>query len=176
MNRNTIVLLLVSAVSMIVGVSLFQIFDAPDTSSATVKPSTISLAPIPFVGLDGSKHELGDWQQPVIIVNFWAPWCAPCRREIPALVKIQKQYAEQVQILGLALDSAENVKNFATELQMNYPSFLAGSAIPMYNAAFDNKTGSLPFTAFVDKERKLRYVHTGELTFEEMHEKIVELL
>ncbi len=176
MNRNTIIMLLVGTVSMIIGVGLFQVFDAPATKLETSSLSTTSLASIPFVGLDDSRHELGDWQEPVIIVNFWAPWCIPCRREIPALIEIQKQYRAQVQILGLAFDSVENVETFSTELPMNYPSFIAGSKIPMYSAAFDNKSGALPFTAFIGKNRTLRFVHLGELTIEQMREKITEML
>jgi thiol-disulfide isomerase/thioredoxin len=179
MNRNTIVLLLVSAVFMIAGIALFQAFgnsqQAPTTKNPAINPPT-SLASIPLTNLDGREQLLGDFQQPVLIVNFWAPWCVPCRREVPALIEIQKQFGEQVQILGLALDGVENIKAFADEHGMNYPSFLAGSKITMYNAVFGNKSGSLPFTVFLDSDRNLGYQHTGELSFEELREKIVELL
>jgi len=179
MNRNTIVLLLVSAIFMIAGVALFQAYENSRQPAMVVKSATdepTSLASIPFTNLKGQDQLLDDWQQPVLIVNFWAPWCVPCRREVPALIEIQQQFGEQVQILGLALDGVENVQAFADEHNMNYPSFLAGSRITMYNAVFGNKSGSLPFTAFVDRERQLGYVHTGELSFEELREKITELL
>ena len=179
MNRNTIVLLLVSVVFMIAGVALFQAFDnsrQPDKTVESKADAAKSLASIPFTSLKGQDQLLGDWRQPVLIVNFWAPWCVPCRREVPALIEIQQQFGDQVQVLGLALDGVENVQAFAEEHAMNYPSFLAGSRITMYNAVFGNKSGSLPFTAFVDRERQLRYVHTGELSFEELREKITELL
>ena len=179
MNRNSIVLLLVSVVSMIVGIALFQTFDnsqqPPTTKNAAINPST-SLESIPLTNLEGHEQLLGDFQQPVLIVNFWAPWCVPCRREVPALIEIQKQFGEQVQILGLALDGVENVRAFADEHHMNYPSFLAGSKITMYNAVFGNKSGCLPFTVFLDSDRNLGYQHTGELSFEELREKIAELL
>jgi thiol-disulfide isomerase/thioredoxin len=179
MNRNTIVLLLVSAVFMVTGVGLFQIYEnsrQPAKAVESTSGAPTSLASIPFTNLKGEEQLLGDWQQPVLIVNFWAPWCVPCRREVPALIEIQKQFGEQVQILGLALDGVENVQAFSDEHNMNYPSFLAGSRITMYNAVFGNKSGSLPFTVFVDSERKLGYFHTGELSFEELREKIAEML
>ena len=179
MNRNNIVLLLVSAVFMIVGIVLFQFFDnsqQPPAAKYTTINTPTSLAAIPLTTLEGSEQLLGDFQQPVLIVNFWAPWCVPCRREVPALIEIQKQFGEQVQILGLALDGIENVQAFADEHDMNYPSFLAGSKITMYNAVFGNKSGSLPFTVFIVSDRNLGYQHTGELSFEELREKIAELL
>ncbi|MCP3689830.1 MAG: TlpA family protein disulfide reductase [Gammaproteobacteria bacterium] len=112
----------------------------------------------------------------MLIVNFWAPWCVPCRREIPALVEIQRQFEGKVQILGLALDSVENIRAFEADQMMNYPSFLVGAEIPMYSNAFGNTSGGLPFTAILDRERKIRYVHNGELTTEQLHEKITDLL
>ncbi len=135
-----------------------------------------SLTTIPLIDLDGGHHLLGDWQQPVLIINFWAPWCIPCRREIPALVEIQRQFEGRAQIIGLALDSVENIRAFEADQVMNYPSFLVGADIPMYSTAFGNTSGGLPFTAFLDRERKLQYVHNGELTTEQLREKIIELL
>ncbi len=160
------------------GIGLFQITDAKldEPAIASTASKTESLAAIPFTRLDGSTIALGDFEPPVLVVNFWAPWCVPCRREVPALVEIQKQYQNQVQILGLALDSVENIQTFASEHAMNYPSFVVGSRISMYNTVFGNKSGSLPFTAFIDQERKLREFHTGELTVEQLQEKISELL
>lgn len=176
MNRNTIILLLVAAVSLGAGVVLFQLTAAKSTNVANTNKSTPVLTAIPFIDLKGNSHVLGDWRQPILIVNFWAPWCAPCRREIPALVEIQNEFGQQLQILGLALDSIENVKRFSDEYGMNYPSFIAESNIPMYNAVFNNKSGSLPFTAILDQERQLRYFHNGEMTSQQLREKINELL
>lgn len=172
-------MLLASIFFMIAGFALFQVFNQPQQPTIVETPPTIpppSLAAIPLSDLEGQELLLGDFKQAVLIVNFWAPWCVPCRREVPALIEIQKQFEGQVQILGLALDGIENVQAFAAEHDMNYPSFLAGSRITLYNAVFGNKTGSLPFTVFIDSERKLGYQHTGELSFEEMREKIAELL
>jgi len=157
---------------------LFQITDATlnEPASAGTASKTDSLAAIPFTSLDGSTLKLDDFESSVLVVNFWAPWCVPCRREVPALIEIQKQYQNRVQVLGLALDSVENIQAFANEHAMNYPSFVVGSQISMYNAAFGNKSGSLPFTAFIDQKHKLREFHTGELTVEQLQEKISELL
>ncbi len=178
MNRNIAVLIVVGLFFMGAGIGLFQITDAgleqAEKASSAKKP--VSLSAVPLTNLDGSKRELGDFQESVLVVNFWAPWCIPCRREIPALVEIQNQYPGRVQVLGLALDSVENIEAFAGEHTMNYPSFIVGSQIPMYNTVFGNKSGALPFTAFVDQQRKLRESHTGELTIEELREKISKLL
>lgn len=183
MNKNTIILILVSLVSLVAGVGLFNISTPTpkiaDNGTLVVpdnKPSEISLESIPLTDLDGNQKLIGNWQQPVLVVNFWAPWCAPCREEIPALIALQNEFQGQVQVIGLALDGEENVRSFESEYGMNYPSFLAGNKIPMYNAVFTNKSGSLPFTAIIDQQRKIHYTHTGEVTLEQLRKHITSLL
>lgn len=160
---------------MVAGVGLFHLVESNGVAESSSAEPT-ALVSIPLIDTEGKKHLLGDWSQPVLVVNFWAPWCVPCRREVPALIEIQNQFDEQVQVLGLALDSVENVESFATEHGMNYPSFIAGNQIPMYNAAFGNQSGALPFTAFIDRERRVNYYHHGELSLEQLQQNILELL
>ncbi|MFT5657686.1 MAG: thiol-disulfide isomerase/thioredoxin [Gammaproteobacteria bacterium] len=183
MNKNTLILILVSLGSLIAGIGLFNL-STPDPELAAVankpvpqKPmSEISLQEIPLTDLDGNQKLIANWQQPVLIVNFWAPWCAPCREEVPALIALQDKFGDQVQVLGLALDSEENIRSFQTEYGMNYPSFIAGNRIPMYNAVFTNKSGSLPFTAIIDQQRKIYFTHSGQITEEQLKSHIAELL
>jgi peroxiredoxin len=89
---------------------------------------------------------------------------------------LQSEFQGQVQVLGLALDSEENVRSFESEYGMNYPSFLAGNQISMYNAAFTNKSGSLPFTAIINPQRKIHYSHTGKITLDQLREELTPLL
>ena len=182
MNKNTVILVFVSLVSLLAGVSLFNFFSAPETaipavrSRSDVNPAKLSIKAIPLTDLDGNQKLIGNWQQPILIVNFWAPWCAPCRDEIPALIALQNEFEGQVQVMGLALDSEENVRSFELEYGMNYPSFLAGNKIPMYNAAFTNKTGSLPFTAIINQQREIHYTHTGKITLNQLRTELLPLL
>jgi thiol-disulfide isomerase/thioredoxin len=184
MSRKTLAVILLSLVSMVTGISLFQIW-APDRTFSRVQSSTpepsppdtqMSLKDIPLVDLQGRSQKLVEWEQPVLVVNFWAPWCVPCRREVPDLIALQNEYGARIQVLGLALDSAENIISFADEHAMNYPSFLATSHISMYNAVFGNASGALPFTAIVDQDRKILYSHTGQISLAELREQVSKLL
>ena len=147
-----------------------------ETEIPAAAETPISLEAIPLTSLGGEQLSLGDWQQPVLVVNFWAPWCVPCRREIPTLVSLQEEYNTQIQVLGLAIDGIDNIREFAKETPMNYPSFLAIDKIPLYNAAFNNRSGSLPFTAIIDRERKIIYTHSGEISLDELRQNINPLL
>jgi thiol-disulfide isomerase/thioredoxin len=182
-SKNTIILILVSLASLLAGAGLFSL-STPSPEIATTetkatpeqKRSNISLRAIPLTDLDGNQKVIGNWQQPILVVNFWAPWCAPCREEIPALIALQNEFDGQVQVIGLALDGEENVRSFESEYGMNYPSFLAGNQIAMYNAAFTNKSGSLPFTVIINQQRKVHYSHTGKITLDQLRAELTPLL
>jgi len=183
MNKNNIIIVLVSIGSLLAGVSLFNLSTSnPEIAINEVlltnekTPTEISLEAIPLTDLDGNQKLIGNWQQPVLVINFWAPWCAPCRDEIPALIALQNEFQDQVQVIGLALDSEENVRDFEAEYGMNYPSFLAGNKIAMYNSVFTNKSGSLPFTVIIDQQRKIHYSHTGKVTLDQLRSELTPLL
>jgi thiol-disulfide isomerase/thioredoxin len=183
-DRKTWIALVVSLVSMLAGIALFQLsdtrFNQAEINSAqplAVQSETpASLIDIPLIDLKGVSQTLGDWKQPVLVINFWAPWCAPCRQEIPDLIALQREYGERIQVLGLAFDSVENIESFAEEYQMNYPSYLANQHIPMYSAVFQNKSGALPFTAIIDQNRKIGYTHTGVISLQALRQQVSKLL
>lgn len=187
MSRKTrvgIFLGLVSVIAVIAGIALLQL------SGPRLNPPEIQLAPpaqvlsgtqaslesIPLIDLQGRSQTLGSWKQPVLVVNFWAPWCAPCRREVPDLIALQQEYGDRIQILGLALDSVENIESFVDEYQMNYPSFLANQHIAMYSAVFENKSGALPFTAIIGRDRKIKFTHTGIISLKILRQQVSKLL
>src|SRR5215831_20393139 len=76
-----------------------------------------------MLDLDGRQISTSDWQGKVVLVNFWATWCPPCRAEIPDLVALQEKYREQLRIIGVSEDegSPEAVRRFAAAHEINYP-------------------------------------------------------
>src|SRR5438034_1178856 len=76
-----------------------------------------------LAALDGKPIALKDAKGKVVLLNFWATWCGPCRAEIPGLIELQKKYPDKLQVIGLAVDvdSAEEVKQYAAKVGMNYP-------------------------------------------------------
>ncbi len=184
MNRKTRVVIYLGLVSVIAGIALFQLsgprFNPPEINlpqPAQEQPGTpVSLEAIPLIDLQGRSQALGSWKQPVLVVNFWAPWCAPCRREVPDLIALQQEYGDRIQVLGLALDSVENIESFVDEYQMNYPSFLASQNISMYSAVFENKSGTLPFTAIIGRDRKIKFTHSGIISLKILRQQVSKIL
>ena len=178
MKPNVFGLGAIALVSMLVGALAFNLLqnDFPATKPTSAE-TQLELHSIPLFDLTGKETTIGDWKGNILIVNFWAPWCAPCRREVPSLIKTQLEYAQQaVSVLGIAFDIEPQVSRFAADYQINYPLFLAGNRAAMYNTAFGNPSGSLPFTAMLDRNQRILFQHNGELSVEQLLEQLEALL
>src|SRR3990167_1313561 len=101
----------------------------PDNSVETIKfVKNPSPAPqFSIQDLEGHTLSPADWRGKVVLLNFWATWCPPCREEIPDLIKLQTKYAGRLQIIGLSDDTGavETVKDFVKQTGMNYPVAIA---------------------------------------------------
>jgi thiol-disulfide isomerase/thioredoxin len=112
--------------------------------------------------LDGRDVVLASFRGKVVLINFWATWCPPCRAEVPDLVALQDKYRDQLQIIGVSEDDApvEVVKRFAAEHRMNYPIVLASPEIEKLFPGI----GALPTTFVIDRESRIVQKHVGMLT------------
>ena len=134
-----------------------------------------SAAPIDFElpDLKGDVRRLSEWQGKARLVNFWATWCAPCRREIPLLKALQDDYDnQQLQVIGIAVDFTEDVLAYAEEAQFNYP-VLVGQEDAMAAAEMSGVDFiGLPFTMLFDEAGNLINVHMGEIKSEHIEEMV----
>lgn len=133
-----------------------------------------------LAGLDGKPYHASDWDGRVMVVNFWATWCAPCRQEIPALVELQQRYgAKGLQIVGIALDDQQAVKGFVSDLGLSipYPLLVEGEAAGIEVAKrYGNLSGVLPFTVVVGRNGKIAFAQLGELSFAQAERAVRGLL
>jgi thiol-disulfide isomerase/thioredoxin len=137
---------------------------------ATAEPPKAQLATtIPQFKLadqDGVMRSLrDDWQGKALIVNFWATWCAPCRREIPLLMQLAKDHAgENFQVVGVAIDFRDKVLAYSKEMKIDYPMLIGEQEALDAAAAFGVEAVGLPFTIFTDTGGRVIALHMGELT------------
>ena len=124
--------------------------------------------------LEGNARSLAEWQGEARLVNFWATWCAPCRREIPLLKETQAKH-DDLQVIGIAVDEREAVLEYAETAGFNYPVLIGqDEAIAAAEDAGVPFIG-LPFTLVISADGDLLKTHMGEIVAEQVEE-IVEVL
>jgi thiol-disulfide isomerase/thioredoxin len=112
----------------------------------------------------GQLRSLQDWQGKSLVVNFWATWCAPCRREIPLLQQIARERANDgVEVVGIAVDFRDKVLAYADEMQIGYPLLIGEQDALDAAAAFGVDVIGFPFTIFTDNRGRVVFAHIGEL-------------
>jgi thiol-disulfide isomerase/thioredoxin len=126
--------------------------------------------------LEGNMRNLAEWDGKARLVNFWATWCAPCRREIPLLKKIQQEHGENgLQVIGVAVDYQEDVVAYAETASFNYP-ILIGQEDAMAAAETSGMDFvGLPVTMLVSADGALIKLHMGEI-LESHIEQIVDVV
>jgi peroxiredoxin len=135
----------------------------------TPESSTIPASIPEFVlnDVDNKPRSVTDWKGKSLVLNFWATWCEPCRREIPLLKAIHaERSAEGFQVLGVAIDHLEEVAAFAKANGMEYP-LLVGEHDAMEVADSLGVSTGIPFTVFADSQGRIVSVKIGELKAEE---------
>jgi len=138
--------------------------DAPDTEPVTLRFFRNPAAAPAFVArdLDGREISTASLRGKVVLLNFWATWCPPCRAEIPDLVALQEKYRDQLQIIGISEDEGgpEVVRRFVAQHQMNYPVVMT---TPELERKFPG-IGALPTSFVLDREARVVQKHVGMLT------------
>ena len=105
-----------------------------------------------LVDLAGKRRHLTEWQGRVLVCNFWATWCTPCREEIPLLITARDRYGGGgVEIIGIAIDSATKVVEFKRSFRISYPILVAEATGLDLMRQLGNRSGGLPFTVFFDR-------------------------
>jgi len=117
--------------------------------------------------LEDKQRSISEWDGKIRLVNFWATWCPPCLREMPAFIEMQEQYADKdFVVLGIAIDYKDTVQDFVDSLGVNYPILYGEMAALELTTLYGNRLGVLPFSVFVGKDNKIISVHNGEITAE----------
>jgi len=144
--------------------------EEPQAAAATEESSALpaQLPDFTLGDLEGKPRSILSWPGKSMIVNFWATWCAPCRREIPLLRELQKQHGpEGFQIVGVAVDLREDVVKYAQEIGIDYPVLIGEQdGLDAVNKFGQGSIG-FPFTVFTDNQGRIVLFHLGEIRKEQ---------
>jgi len=163
----------VAAIALAAGIYVRQ-------ESRTAAPGGTAVSALtraPFKDYAGQTETLERWKGKVVVVNFWASWCPPCREEIPGLARMQSRFgANGLQVVGIAVDSVDKARQAASELGVNYPVLIAGLETIDLTRRLGNRAGALPFTLILDRSGTLIASHLGILTEAQLAQIVAPLL
>lgn len=124
-------------------------------------PETLPNVTLPDA--EGVRHALSDWKGRLLLVNFWATWCEPCRREIPLLKNLRREHAaEGIEVVGIAVDFQDAVQHYSRRMAIDYPVLIGEEDGLEAIAAFGMDT-VFPFTVFADRQGRIVTLKVGEL-------------
>ena len=167
--RNTILLVAAGALALAGGIWL-AVWDQ-------AKPSSDALFALQLPDAAGVKQPLSQWRGKVVVVNFWATWCEPCREEMPEFVRAQTELGPRgVQFVGIAVDQADRVGRFAKELNLNYPALIGGYDAMELSRSLGNVLVALPFTIVIDRQGRVVETHLGPMKPQQLHSIMKDIL
>jgi thiol-disulfide isomerase/thioredoxin len=122
-------------------------------------------------------QNLTQWRGKVLVVNFWATWCAPCREEIPIFVKMQQKYGDQgLQFVGISIDQPDKTLEFHTNFKINYPTLIGTFDTVEVSRQAGNQKRVLPYTLILGRNGQIAATESGGLTEQKLEGLVMPLL
>ena len=145
---------------------------AAGACDAKGKPAKLNFT---FKDINNRRVSLSDFKGKVIILDFWATWCVPCKAEIPGFINLQTKYGERgLQIIGLSVDdSLPTAKKYADEMRMNYPVLLAEGKDDILQAY--DPIPSIPVSVVIGRDGKTCAKHVGIAPMDAFEKEIASL-
>ncbi len=134
-----------------------------------------TLAPFSLPTSSGDAFSSEQLAGRTVLINFWATWCQPCRKEIPLLIAAQALNQRSLTVVGIAVDEPDPVRRFEDEVGLDYTS-LVGKTEALALMEHYGNPGHLPFTLVFDREGRLRYTKTGEIRSKDLDRWLADLL
>ncbi|RMG36888.1 MAG: TlpA family protein disulfide reductase [Gammaproteobacteria bacterium] len=142
-----------------IGIKMYQQHTAPLAANHADANGEAALDHLPdfqLPDLDGRLHRTGEWDGRILVLNFWASWCPPCREETPLFVELARQYeAQNVRFVGVAIDDREPVKAFVSTYGVDYPILMGDMDAITLSRRLGNRYEGLPFTVVIGPDRQV---------------------
>ncbi len=178
MKKTPLLIIAVALLGLGGGFILNQWLSQPTATPASISQAESDKRPaFTLLDVEDKPRSISDWDGQVILVNFWATWCPPCVREIPAFNQLYESYKDKgFTIIGIALDNKQDVIDFIDPMGVEYPILLGDQQGIKLTQDYGNRLGVLPFSVIIDRQGRIIERHRNEMTFEEAEQLIKPLL
>lgn len=174
-------------VGLVAAVAGFSIYQMTGQLPVNAMPDAGFTAPKRLVGqrrpdfslpdVAGKTVSINRWDGKVVLVNFWATWCPPCRKEIPDFAELLTDYGERgFQVVGVAIDRPKAVTQFIKELGVDYPQLMGREHAVAVADRYGNQHGALPYSVLIDRKGIIRFIKLGQLHKSVLKTEILKLL
>lgn len=155
------------------GVYVPQLFAPKPRASDALYASTLLAVP---AAPDEKAVLLAGYRHQVLLVNFWATWCAPCVDEMPELSALQAELGtKKINFIGIGIDSAGNMAEFAQKYKIGYPLYVAGMTGTQLATTLGNGTRGLPYTVILNKSGEIVNRYRGRLDMQQLRQDILAI-
>ena len=131
---------------------------------ATPQVTKHPLEGLSFQTTEGTSTKLSGMQNKVVVLNFWATWCPPCLEEMPEINALYPELqSKNIQLLGIAIDSPSNIRNYLKKMKIDYPLYAGGFGGAELASQFGNSNGGLPYTVVLGKDGTVLWTKQGRV-------------
>ncbi|TBR13017.1 MAG: TlpA family protein disulfide reductase [Rugosibacter sp.] len=184
MQNRLVRFLLLAVIAIAAGSSGYLISrerHAPDPSrqpsGTSTQPVVNSLLRTSFASTEGQWQTLATWHGKVLVINFWATWCPPCREEMPMFSNLQTKYKDKgLQFVGISIDSVDKVREYQSIEKITYPLLMGSPDAMSLSEALGNMSQALPFTVLITRQGQLDSVKIGRFSEDELEARLNALL
>lgn len=176
--RTSIAVIVVATVAGLAGYYTSRTASIPlPTQPPPTADAAERLGKLKLPDLEGKEQSLAQWRGKVLVVNFWATWCPPCRAEIPEFARISKKNASKdVQFVGISMDPADKVIDFKLENEIPYPTLIGDLGTMDLVADLGNRSRGLPFTIILRRDGSPHQVKLGAMPGPELEKALASAL
>ena len=161
---------------VIIGARVYIEFVATSEPPATGRPAVAAPEQLPEFTLNdvwGEPHAISEWSGQPLLINFWATWCAPCRREMPLFQTLHtEQSISGIQVIGIAIDRQPDVQSYIAEAGISYPILWGEADAMAVSDLFGLEGLGLPFSVLVSSDGTILTVHIGEIVGPQLTEMV----
>jgi len=170
MRPRILITVFVAIIFTVLGIYFSQFHAVKSQLSDALYASKLATVP------PGKSNLIADYRNSVLVVNFWATWCAPCVQEMPELSELQTELAaKKIKFIGIGIDSPDSMAEFAQKHHITYPLFVGGMSGTQLATTLGNNTGGLPFTVLLNKSGVIVKTYRGRLDMTQLRKDILAI-